>query len=311
MQSFEGPNPRNENECTVSQDDFSIPPSTPPSPFSDAGFQPVANRGGLNVLRLGYSEEQLRCRLAELRDPTTDFKSLVHRRHFRERTPIFEVTRMRRAVLLQTPPGHGKTTTVSMIRYFYDILHADEFDDNFRDTVFRRGGVQIPFNFSGTLNEQTKQVVDRYASKLGLGDEAARALLIDEESAVKTLNNIVMYQDVIAEHSQRLVVCIDNYDKPFWDVEYTPVSSSLIQKDTDFSSKLESFFGTLFIMNHGRFVPLVFFAGEPNIFPTFSNHRGHVYDIIYGTKFAIDEMVGFNQEDLQRVAEHLDNDFTP
>ncbi|KAL0067718.1 hypothetical protein AAF712_005158 [Marasmius tenuissimus] len=162
------------------------------------------------------------------------------------------------------------------------------------------------FNFSGTLNDQMKQVVDRYASKLGLGDEAARVHLIDEESAVKTLNNIV---EVIAEHSQRLVVCIDNYDKPFWDVEYTPVSSSLIQKNTEFSSKLESFLGTLFIMNHGRFVPLVFFAGDSNIFPTFSNYRGHVYDIIYRTKFAIVEMVGFNQEDLQRVAEHLDNDF--
>ncbi|KAJ8072933.1 hypothetical protein PM082_016493 [Marasmius tenuissimus] len=79
--------------------------------------------GAIQVSFPGYSSVTLQDRLEELHDTTTDFKKLLGRRHFCDKTPLLKVASKSPCVLITLPSGHGKTTTLSMISYFYDILH--------------------------------------------------------------------------------------------------------------------------------------------------------------------------------------------
>ncbi|KAJ8088472.1 hypothetical protein PM082_022545 [Marasmius tenuissimus] len=149
---------------------------------------------GFKVSRLepNYLENAIQTRLSELSDPTTDFKVLVHRRHFCDRSPIFDITSKHRSFFLGAPPGIGKTTTLSMIRQFYDISLKDDFHDVFRNTAVGRSifddgkeaknrsncfvmtlnfaklkPLDPDFDFDVEVNEQLQQFLTRYPEFFG------------------------------------------------------------------------------------------------------------------------------------------------
>ncbi|KAL0562746.1 hypothetical protein V5O48_019333, partial [Marasmius crinis-equi] len=157
-------------------------------------------------------------RLEQLGSTVTDLAQLVRLCHYRDRTSILDITRICRYILLTMPSGHGKTTTLSTISRFYDILHKNEFDDVFFD--FTEIGVRIElddeewehnhrcvlnldfglmtpkvhredFDFNEEVNVALKDFVDRYRSSTYGSEWGAGMDFVNKESAVWTLRNIL------------------------------------------------------------------------------------------------------------------------
>ncbi|KAJ8086235.1 hypothetical protein PM082_005058 [Marasmius tenuissimus] len=301
-----------------------------------------------------YSKKTIKARLAELRDPTTDFKLLVHRRHYCDHTPIFRnVIYKHPTVLLVTPPGHGKTTILSMIHYFYDVLHKDEFHDLFQHTavgryisqeegeIARRGECFVmtldlakldvfdpDFDFDKALNKQLKQFLDVHADFFG------SANLIDSRSRYKqsreswwvgasklhridARSRMSVTKGESFRLGRRLVFCIDEFDVPPRKIWRASLDGFPQDKHVEFDLQFLNFLRALSIWhNHGLpDMPLVMFAGQSGeiFLPPGLTHYPtsfKVHNLVDGYNFkGVNDMHGFNQEDIQSIADRLDNNF--
>ncbi|KAL0567552.1 hypothetical protein V5O48_014438 [Marasmius crinis-equi] len=274
--------------------------------------------------------------IIQLRSDTTEFKNILAVRHFCDRTPIFEVAFRYKCVLLKTPPGHGKTTTLSMIKRFYDVLDKDDFYSTFENTgmgfrifdleqswehsncyvlTLDFGELNITdedFNFNTEINTRLKEFIHRYRDffpNLSNPEE-----WIDEQSAVQTLTNIM--GDLVKGHQSRnVVVCIDNYDSPYWELRRRSDSAQISlanSKGWEFTRHLHDLLEDLCIWNRVGFIQLVMFAGRENIFGASSisstiQHR--VCDIVERLEVDPVGMLGFDKHDLQNISNRLAGQF--
>ncbi|KAL0567553.1 hypothetical protein V5O48_014439 [Marasmius crinis-equi] len=175
-------------------------------------------------------EESVQARLEQLRSQTTDFEEIRHFHHYCDRTSILEATIKHPCVLLKAPPGYGKTTALSMIEQFYDILQKDNFRRIFKGTAIEChlilheecdhhsrslvlkldfGNLDLlrtDFNMNAEINRMLEDFVDRYRSSIPRLSDSARSEFVDEESAAETLRKLMLN----LEPGSKLVVCIDN-----------------------------------------------------------------------------------------------------
>ncbi|KAL0059600.1 hypothetical protein AAF712_013651 [Marasmius tenuissimus] len=167
--------------------------------------------------------------LVQFSETVADFKKLVRFRHYFDRSRIVDILSQHRIVLLHSPPGCGKTSTLSMIGQLYDIFRKDEFEDAFRTTdigsraILKRGeplehnnqlilsldlDTVSPSNFSQVLNEQLEKFVTKYKPLINPRDTWSFTC----NEATDTVNNIMA---AVMDSRHSVVVTIDNYDSPF------------------------------------------------------------------------------------------------
>ncbi|KAL0059599.1 hypothetical protein AAF712_013650 [Marasmius tenuissimus] len=170
------------------------------------------------ALKQGVSSlaEQLQERLAQI----------ACFRHYFDRSRIVDVLSRHRIVLLHSPPGCGKTSTLSMIGQLYDVLRKEELVDAFRATsigsracgrALNRNNQLVlsldlesvtPDNLNQVLNVQLEVFASKY--RRFLDPEDTWSFICDEVSG--TVDNIMT---AVMDAGRSVVVTVDNHDSPF------------------------------------------------------------------------------------------------
>ncbi|KAL0577242.1 hypothetical protein V5O48_004730 [Marasmius crinis-equi] len=227
----------------------------------------------------------------------------------------------------QDTPGHGKSTTLSMVEYFYDVLRKKDFRHHFErfgigyriihqkddwehshcfvlKLDFGELAVREPgFNFNTPLNMMLHAFVRRYASLIPKLSNVS----FEKESAGKTLDCVVSH----LEGHSRIAVCIDNYDAPYWNLQGLGLPRP---KYEELYSQLTDFLSALARWNATCLIPLVMLAGESNVVDLLSNRLGRtVCDIVGGLDLQINahrkDMLGLTEHETKLLGYRLDDDF--
>ncbi|KAL0577241.1 hypothetical protein V5O48_004729 [Marasmius crinis-equi] len=288
----------------------------------------IADEGDELLHFQAYTRDSIRARIEQLRSNTTDFGEIAGFRHYCDRTMIFHVTSCKQCVLLRIPPGHGKSTTLSMVEYFYDILRKNDFhrlfkhfgigyriilreDDwehsdcfvlklDFGELAVREPG----FSFNTALNTMLRAFVRRYESLI----PKLTTVQFEKDSAAKTLDWIVSH----LEGGSRVVVCIDNYDTPYWNLQGLGIPR---QKYEELHGQLADFLSTLAKWNATYVLPLVMLAGEHDVVKLLSDQLGRrAYDIVGALNFwrinaHRKDMLGLTEHETKIIGYRLDDDF--
>ncbi|KAL0563235.1 hypothetical protein V5O48_018840 [Marasmius crinis-equi] len=278
-------------------------------------------------IRSGYSKASMVERVEQLLSTTTDFSEISGFRHYCDRTMMFHVTSAMKCVLLRTPPGYGKTTTLSMVEHFYDILRKDEFRRHFEHFAigyptihqeedwehshcfvlkldFGELAVDEPgFNFHAALSASLRAFVKRYESFIpSLACEP-----FEMDSAGDTLDIIVSR----FEYTSRMVVLIDNYDTPYEIMDEMDISVSEYRR---LYEQLSTFGAALARWNKRDRIPLIMLAGRSNFVDHLSARLARlVYDVVRESSIDInavpEDMLGLTQHETKLIGYRLNDDF--
>ncbi|KAL0570044.1 hypothetical protein V5O48_011915 [Marasmius crinis-equi] len=182
-----------------------------------------------------YNQGAVKMMLGELSSLATDFKTLVGLGHYRDKTAILNFTRERPCVFFRSPRGYGKTSI--MVNHFYDFRLTSSFADSFYGTeaetlqggVFYRRNNCFTLNFDFgqfnleapefDLNNELNLVLEKVVEGYNLfAHEKSEEFDYRSPVAAETFGNIIegmiRYGDL---GSKAMVVCIDDYDRLYWD----------------------------------------------------------------------------------------------
>ncbi|KAK1230175.1 hypothetical protein PQX77_006743 [Marasmius sp. AFHP31] len=280
---------------------------------ADASSSQVEPVPSTMLLFPGYSYHSVQNRLKDLSSRTTDFKALSELAHFRDRSAIIDLTQLHGCTLLRAPHGYGKSSIVSMLSYYYDIRHKEDFAYAFRlseamPTVgtpnnhfvlkleFGHFNVQSPsFNLNDELNKALKRFIELYRSLLESEDWSE----LEDPDAARTLRNIILFG---LPPRKRLVVLIDDYDSPYWAA--SKMTAEYPERRKEVQETLSNFFGSLLNWTTSGGIYSIFFTGTQQILSTVSRETWQdTYDIV--RKKTTDKLVGFCEEDVLQIAHGL------
>ncbi|KAK1230174.1 hypothetical protein PQX77_006742, partial [Marasmius sp. AFHP31] len=301
-------------------------------PEADASSSQVEPVPSIMLLFPGYSYHSVQNRLKDLSSRTTDFKALSELAHFRDRSAIIDLTHRQGCTLLRAPHGYGKSSIVSMLSYYYDIRHKEDFAYAFRlsealPTVWRPNNhfvlklefghfdVQSPnFNLNDELNKALKKFAELYGDLLEGEDWSA----LEDPDAVETLSNIIVSSHLhfVTTHRliqsvswlyglpprKRLVVLIDDYDFPYWAA--SKMAPEYPERRKEVQKTLSNFFGSLADWKMRGSLCLIFYTGTQQILSIVSRETWEdAYDIVRNE--TTDKLVGFCEEDVLQIAHGL------
>ncbi|KAL0566086.1 hypothetical protein V5O48_015927 [Marasmius crinis-equi] len=263
------------------------------------------------VVYLEYSKETLS-------SPTTDFKTLVDFLHFRDRTRILKFTNEHQSVLFRTPHGYGKTSAISMLNCYYDFRLASTFKHNFQcteasyDETWEHNGRYVwnldfgqfsvedrDFDLDEKLNSALEKFVEDYSLFSSIGDVEIH---YQDPIAAQTFNNLMEKALAYAKPFE-LVICIDDYDVPYWDAfELESVECRKVHET------LGKFFHEIGLWTfYSSSIPLVFLTGQTNILSSLPGlRRFPVFDIKENDP---DGALGFNEDDVRSIGGALNARF--
>ena len=219
------------------------------------------------------------------------------------------------------PRRFGKSLLLSMLEYYYDIQHKDQFDYIFNGTDIRENPTKeknkylvLKFNFSAVeakrdtieksflshVKDSSYIFADKYAGLLGIDLTEVKNKLEQSESAAMLLNLLLRY----CHRKQKLYVIIDEYDN-FANTILSDSGEVEYRSITQGEGFLRSFFNVIKAGTTGSDTPIsrLFMTGVSLIM---------LDDVTSGFNIAtnisldldIDEILGFTRAEVETMIEY-------
>ncbi|KAL0567369.1 hypothetical protein V5O48_014628 [Marasmius crinis-equi] len=277
------------------------------------------------IIHSGYTSETLLEEANLLRDDVKNFSKVREQIPFVDHSYILEFLQARSCVLLIAPPGFGKTSIISMLEYFFDVHHKDEFDHVFRaleaknyaDTFFNpchpdMGGHSncyvLNLDFGDVfvdsshhdVNSGLNKILNAFANKYELDIAQYDFTNGDVVETLKTIfSNVTGTEYGVA-------VFIDNYDSPY----LRAIRSGLpTNKRRDLQRTISRILDVILSFHVHGSVDRIFLTGEDFV-PELMTKRVQkcTYNLLnhYPT---LRNVIGFSYSDALKIASRFQQEF--